>query len=275
MSRRAIALARPRVHHDALDWARRVATNGGSVSQRTLRAVSTFCDAIDRAGIRSAMYRANAFCGTGLAAALTPLYRGPSVGGTQYGSTTDTNAGGLFVEADYVETGASGGLTGNGSTKYLDTGFPMNTLPSTTSGHASVYCRNRSASTAFRGMVGVGLAAGAGFGVSTDNTVYGQWGAFANASNTTNGLLVGSRTSATSLVTYVAGSSIATNTTSTTPTASTLNAAVFVSRNSAVSHSFHDNRAYGFYSIGTGLTAAQVTALTNAVNALQATLTRS
>jgi hypothetical protein len=121
MSRRFLALTRPRVHHDALDWARRVVTNSGSVSQSTLRAVSAFCDAIDRAAIRDRFYRLNLFCGTGLNACLVPLFRGPSLVGTQYGNTTDTNNN--FVSGDYNETGASGGLNGNGSTKYLETGL--------------------------------------------------------------------------------------------------------------------------------------------------------
>ncbi len=119
MSLRLIASA-PRVHHDALDWARRVAANGGSVSQSTLRAVSTFCDAIDRAGIRDRFYRLGIFAGSNLSAALVPLFRGPSLTGTQFGNTTDTNFN--FVIGDYVETGASGGLLGNGATKYLATG---------------------------------------------------------------------------------------------------------------------------------------------------------
>lgn len=123
MSRRFMALSRPRVHHDALDWARRVVTNGGSVSQSTLRAVSTFCDAIDRAGIRSRFYRLNLLCGTGLPACLVPLYRGQSLGGTQHGNATDTNNG-AFVSSDYTETGASGGLqASSNSSKYLATGF--------------------------------------------------------------------------------------------------------------------------------------------------------
>jgi hypothetical protein len=236
--------------------------------------VSKFCAAIASAGIRDRFYRLNLFCGTGLNAALVPLFRGPSLGGTQYGGATDTNVG-PFVSGDYAETGASGGLTGNGSSKYLDTGFAMNTLPSTTSGHAAVYCRNRSSSSSFHGMVGVNLAAGNGFGVATDGTVYAQWGVFANVTNNANGLLVASRTSTTSLVAYAAGTAIVTNSTSTTPTASTLNATVFVSRNSAISHTFFDPRSYGFYSIGNGLSAADVTSLTNAVNALQSALSRA
>lgn len=269
-------LLRPRstIHPEAADWANRVRANSGSVSGTTLNAVSKFCVAIQQANIRDRFYRMGIFAGSNLAAALVPLYRGPSLGGTQYGSSTDTNNG-PFVSGDYAETGASGGLTGDGTSKYLDTGFAMNTLPSTTSGHAAVYCRNRSSSSTFRGMVGVGLAAGTGFGVATDATVYAEWGNFANASNNTNGLIVASRVSSTSLTAYVAGSSIATNTTSITPTASSLAAALFVSRNSAVSHSFFDNRSYGFYSIGLGLTASQVASLTTAVNALQTALGRA
>ena len=270
-------LLRPRatVHPEAAAWAARVVANGGSVTGTTLLAVSKFCASIASAGIRDRFYRLNLFCGSNLNAALVPLYRGPSLGGTQYGGATDTNNAFVGVGTDYAETGATGGLTGNGTSKYLDTGFPMNTLPSTTSGHAAVYCRNRSSSSSFHGMVGVNLAGGSGFGVATDGTVYAQWGAFANVTNNANGLLVASRTSATSLVAYAAGTAIATNSTSTTPTASTLNAAVFVSRNSTISNTFFDPRTYGFYSIGTGLSAAEVTSLTNAVNAFQSALGRA
>jgi hypothetical protein len=255
---------------DADDWASRVVANGGSVSDSTMDAVYRLCMQLSSAGLRQRFFRVGIFAGSGLNAALVPLYRGPSLSGTQYGHATDTNVG-PFVSSDYAE---DAGLTGNGSSKYLDTGFPMNTLPSTTSGHAAVSCKNRSSTSAFCGMVGVNLAGGSGFGVATDATVYAQWGSFANASNNANGLLVASRTSATSLVAYAAGAAIATTSTSTTPTASTLNAAVFVSRNSASSHTFFDARTYGFYSIGTGLSAAEVSALTNAVNVFQATLGR-
>ena len=116
MSRRWIALTRPRIHHDALDWARRVVSNSGTVSQPTLRAVSTFCDAIDRAGIRDRFYRLNLFCGDNLSAALVPLYRNSSSTGTQLGGLTDTNAAvsgqSPFVSGDYTLTGVLVG-TGN------------------------------------------------------------------------------------------------------------------------------------------------------------------
>jgi hypothetical protein len=124
LARRQAASA---THLEALDWASRVTTNGGSVSTETLAAVSTFCSAIDAAGIRDRFYRLNLFCGTGLSAALVPLYRGPSRTGTQYGGSTDTNIN--FVNGNYLETGATSGLTGNGANKYLNTGYPANTLP--------------------------------------------------------------------------------------------------------------------------------------------------
>lgn len=110
---------------DAADWVARVEANGGSVSTVTANAVTAFCNAIDAAEIRDKFYRLNLFCGTGLNACLVPLYRGPEFKGTQHGSVTDINNG-PFVPGDYVETGATGGLSGNGLGKYLDTGLAMN-----------------------------------------------------------------------------------------------------------------------------------------------------
>lgn len=115
-------LLRPRqnLHPDAASWASRVVANGGSVGS-SLPAVNTFCKAIAAAGIRDRFYRLNLFCGASdasLNAVRTPLYRGPSLGGTQYGNAMDTNAN--FVAGDYAE---ATGLKGNTSSKYLATGL--------------------------------------------------------------------------------------------------------------------------------------------------------
>lgn len=161
-------LLRPRqnLHPDAASWASRVVANGGSVGS-SLPAVNTFCKAIAAAGIRDRFYRLNLFCGNSdatLAAVRTPLYRGPSLSGTQFGNATDTNAN--FVAGDYVETGSSGGLTGNGSTKYLNTGFQPFASGSAIAqyGHGSLWamtlpasrlnvlgCRRESAQAAYAG----------------------------------------------------------------------------------------------------------------------------
>jgi hypothetical protein len=108
-------------HPEANAWRSAVIANGGSVSASTMRAVSKFCADIDAAGLRSLFYRLNLMCGTSdasLVAPRVPLYRGPSRTGTQYGDAIDTNVN--FVQADYQETGAGGGLKGNGTNKYLN-----------------------------------------------------------------------------------------------------------------------------------------------------------
>ena len=129
-------------HPEAADWANRVRTNGGTVSGSTLLAVSRFCRAIASAGIRDRFYRLNLFAGSNLSAALVPLYRGPSFGGTQYGNTTDTNNG-PFVSGDYVETGSTGGLTPNGTSKYLATGLnPFDAGMVETDFHTSGYFKD-------------------------------------------------------------------------------------------------------------------------------------
>jgi hypothetical protein len=237
--------------------------------------VSKFCAAIASAGIRDRFYRLNLFCGSNLNAALVPLYRGPSLGGTQYGGTTDTNNAFVGVGTDYAETGVSGGLTGNGTSKYLDTGFSMDTLPSTTSGHAAVYCPNRSFRSAFTGMVGVGTTGSTGFGISTDTSVYGVWGAFAFVANSANGMLLVSRESGSLLTTYANAASIATNTTTVTPSAIARNAVVFANRASPTVVDNFDSRRYCGYSIGLGMTAAQVSAYYTAMQAFQTALGRN
>ena len=64
------------IHPEAADWSARVVAQGASVSTATLANVSRLCYAIDAAGIRDRFLRLNVFSGTGLNAAITPLFRG-------------------------------------------------------------------------------------------------------------------------------------------------------------------------------------------------------
>lgn len=119
-------LLRPRqsLHAETANWVSRVVANGGTVRGSTAAAVDRFVKAIHAAGIRDRFYRLNLFCGNSdasLNAVRTPLFRGPSLAGTQFGNATDTNSN--FVQGDYAE---STGLVGNGTTKALDTGLPAN-----------------------------------------------------------------------------------------------------------------------------------------------------
>lgn len=129
-------LLRPRqtAHPEATAWRSSVIANGGTVSGSTFTSVSKFCKDIDAAGLRDRFYRLNLFCGTGLNACLVPLYRGPSLGGTQYGNTTDTNVG-PFVSADYSES--TGLLAAQATSKYLNTGLAASAMPA--SGYQSMH----------------------------------------------------------------------------------------------------------------------------------------
>ena len=132
----SVMAAGPTIHHEALDWATRASANGGTISTTTIRAVSEFCRDIEKAQIRSAMYRVNLFCGGNLSGCLVPLYRGPTFGGTNFGGATDTAVN--FVSGDFIETGTGGGLKGNGVNKYLRTTTGTSSIPSLLSSHLSV-----------------------------------------------------------------------------------------------------------------------------------------
>ena len=111
---------------------------GGSANSSTITAMNNFCNSIDSAGLRSKFYRLNLFCGSDLTSCLIPLYTSNSWLSPNNGFVTDTNYN--FVSNDYTETGASGGLLGNGSTKYLDTG--ISTYTAGLVGHISCYHRD-------------------------------------------------------------------------------------------------------------------------------------
>jgi hypothetical protein len=100
-------------------WIDNVYRFAGTVTPATALAVNNFCNEIEAAGIRDRFYRLNLFCGSNLNACRVPLYRGPN-SATLLGNPADANNGFVGVGTDYSE---SVGLTGNGSSKYLNTGL--------------------------------------------------------------------------------------------------------------------------------------------------------
>jgi len=122
-------------HPEALAWQTAALANGGTVTASTMQAVSDFCAAIDAADIRSSFLRMNLVCGGNLAAARTPLYRGASATGTQYGATIDANVG-PYASGNYTQ---STGLTGDGATKYLDTTLTIGTLATFGANYSNVH----------------------------------------------------------------------------------------------------------------------------------------
>jgi len=281
---------RPRqtLHPEAASWQARVVANGGTVGT-SLSAVDRFCRAIDAAGIRDRFYRLSLFCGgtsgtaVGLNSALVPLYRGQSLGGTQYGETIDINANGtnLFVGANYNETGASGGLQGNAN-RYLDTGFPTDTVPEGNR-HLSAYEIARSGSN-FQRFAGSESTSGTnqqfllGYGTSGAIPVFGFGSGstpISGSSTSVGGHWLGVNGSVGGGIIYKNGTQDGSGSAAAATPGS---ASVFVfALNRASTSSAADGYAgrLGGYSIGLAMTAAQALAYYNAMQTFQAALNRS
>lgn len=276
-------LLRPRAggfHPDAADWRTRVVANGGTVSASTMKAVDTFCKAIATAGLRDRFFRLNLFAGTGLSAALVPLFRGPSLGGTQLGNTTDTNTN--FVSGDYVETGASGGLTA-GTNKRLNTGLNQTDVGAA-SCHLSVYeaakatgaFNNRigsrtSALTHEHVLTGANPASSMAYGIDATagvrratTTSYTEAGAF----------WLGSNLSSTESTLYKNGTSVGTAS-PLARTAQSLAYFVFALNESGTAGDPMTTGRLASYSVGLGVTAEQAVAYNTAMQAFQTALTRN
>jgi hypothetical protein len=270
-----------------------VTANGGTVSTNTLAAVSTFCASIDAtSGLRAAILRLNLFCGNSdasLNAVRTPLYLSGSLGGATLGNTTDTNFN--FAQADYAETGSSGGLKGNGTTKYLNTGVSPSNISSLNSIHLSV------SGTSFEVSGDANAIGSYNGGASPGGDIYAVdiYASYVNAravrlSNysapagpqfpvisspgTSESHLIGTRTSSNLATMFRGGASAATNSTNVTATSHTRPFFVFALNNTGSPASYTAGRLR-MYSIGNGLTAAQALAFSNAVIAFNTTLGRA
>lgn len=277
-------LLRPRAtgfHPEAQGWRNRVIANGGTVSGSTLTAVSNFCRSIEAAGLRDRFFRLNLFCGTGLSAALVPLYRGQSPSGTQYGNTTDTNNN--FVSGDYVETGSTGGLKGNGSTKAINTGLALSALPSLATGHVAAWKGAGSFTGNGRALVAArtdasGTSLFRAFKLSTGgadamNGIFGKQVQVNAAPSTVNdaGLQVTDRSSSTRLDLYWRGSSVASSTTSAVPDSSSNQYFIFHDENGGADYW---PLTIAGYSIGSTMTASQHAAYYTAMLQFQTALSR-
>ena len=268
------------VHPEAAAWRSAVVANGGGTpSATTMRAVSKLCSDIDKAGIRDRFFRLGIFAGPSLNACLVPLYRGQSRTGTQFGNTTDTNNG-PFVSGDYAETGASGGLTGNGSSKYLNTGLAPSVL-SDTSRHLAAYVGSVS-NLAFSAYMACRSTGSTGFFklwmVSSTTLRYHTLGpntapTIGDVANHAAGFYHGDNDATTGYY-YRNGVESVTADTGQTPTAgATRNVLVFANNTENGVEGFSNGRLCG-YSLGAYMTATQKADYYTAMQAFQTALSR-
>jgi hypothetical protein len=268
-----------------MDWQARVIANGGTVSATTMKAVDDFCKSITTSGLRDRFFRLNLFAGGNLAAALVPLFRGPTRTGTQFGNTTDTNFN--FVAGDYTETGSTAGLKSDGSTKYLNTGFkaPAASL-SATSFHLSCYVQGAEtggSSRIFMGnatnQAGVNLTTAIGWvsagavssGVIADTT-------FPNGGSTDRQGLLLAATNGSRESTYYNNATSVVSQTSTQVDFETGTGDEFTiaARNFVGTIQLYSlNKRFRAYSLGAGMSASQVSAFNTAMQAFQTALTRN
>ena len=276
-ARWGIALAPQVSNADAQDWVNRVYQNGGTVSSATAASVNTLCDSLESASLRDRFYRLNLFCGTGLNAALVPLYRGPSLGGTQYGNTTDTNTGPV-VSGDFAD--ATGLAAGSG--KYLRTGLTQANVGTAchlafydcakaTNGYANRIGSRGASDTHEHAITNADVAttidyassAGAG-NQRARATGYTEAGAF----------WLGVNPSATSAILYKNGVSAATAT-PLARTAQNLEYWLFALNNNGSLDFNQTTGRSGGYSIGAAMDATQAAAYNAAMQAFQTALTRN
>lgn len=260
------------LHPEAKDWEAAVMANGGTVSATTLTAVSDFCKSIDAAGIRDRFYRLNLFAGTGLNAALVPLYRGQSRTGTQLGNTTDTNNG-PFVSGDFSE---SSGLKGDGTSKSLDTGLAQNAAGSLSSLHASVSFTELEASGDRAPISNNGFSVNNFVSLQAQASYLAYVASFDTASGTrttAESHLMMSRSSNSLLTLYSGGSSVGTQTATVSPGTASTTWRVFV-RQDSVNAVNRTAMRLRLYSIGSAIDGAAATAFANAVAALNTALGR-
>jgi hypothetical protein len=276
-SKWSITLAPTVSNADAQNWIDRVYANGGTVSASTASAVNQFCSAIDSAGIRDRFYRMGIFAGTGLNASLVPLYRGPSLGGTQYGNTTDTNVG-PFVSGDFADaTGLSAG-----SGKYLRTGVTQANVgvachlafydcAKPTNAYANRIGSRGATDTHEHALTSIDVATTVDYASSAGA---GTQRARATGYTQAGGFWLGINPSATSAILYKNGVSAATATPS-ARTAQDREYYVFALNNNGSLDSAMTTGRAGGYSIGLSMTAAQAAAYYTAMQAFQTALGRN
>lgn len=255
---------------DAYDWVARVIANAGTVAGPTRTLVDTFCTSAKTHNYWTKINRVNLFAGDQLIACRVPL----KVGG---GGALEVNNG-PFVAGDYTE---ATGLTGNGTSKYLDTNLNPGAALTSQDTHFGIYSRR---GTADAGIHGTQLGATQTFTFTMPsatavlvsemyNTTNGAGHVEQTGITAPYGFFIGSRTSATAHAIYQNGTLKNSNAAG-GGTISGGSVFIFALSNSGTPFG-HNSGPLAGYTIGAGLTAQNVTDYTADMKAFQDGLARS
>jgi hypothetical protein len=252
------------------DYMELIRANGGGIQVSTLQAVDLFVRTCKDAGFWGDLTEIYPLCGNDLTTSMVKL---KSAGNPLL---TAVN----MVAADYQETGSSGGVAGNGTTKYINSNFPQNAM--LLGAHMSVYLRENEANTGIHYWFGANTST-----PTTEQTILGtpngtiQQGMLgSNSASASSGAAPNAgfyyveRNSATDLQLWYQNASVASSSISVAPAYQNLN--LFVcARNANGAPSNYSAKKISFCSVGVPLTAQERTTFYNAVVALQTALNRN
>ncbi len=260
----------PAVSVDPLvnDWYDRITANGGTISQSTIDATTTFVTSLRSAGLLTKFRMLNLMAGTNIAAMTVPLI-------TNIGSAVHNAV--AMVSGDYSE--ATGAKT-DGSTKYIDTGFAPDGaaiggisayLRTAIAGAANVLigCRDSGNTQVYR-LIRSGVQSVGQFGGAVDQAQV------TDTANTPAALYHVSRTGATSLALYRNGASVASSSVSTTPVAIASSMYVLAQNPGGSPSGFSPNNTYiAGYAVDDGtLSAGDALSYYNILQTFQTSLGR-
>jgi hypothetical protein len=258
----------PYANAETSAWVARVVAAGSTVSPASAAAHDAFITAAKSGGFWSLLSRFNTYGANTLAGALVPLVN-------TVGNATDTNHN--FVSGDFS---LAVGLTGDGATKYLDTGALPSSFATTTSLHLAA-CTSTNAGNYNGFLMGsedvgntnrlefIENSGGPTFSFYTSATFYGS-----SYNTSAPGFYIGSRTGITTSGLYRNAVSKATSS-GTGNSPSSLHSIYVHAANVAGSVTSPVRDIFQSYSCGSGLTSTQATAYYNALNTLMTALGRT
>lgn len=241
-------------------WLTIIQGAGFSADQSIIDAYNTVIEDLTNDGIWNKIEHFNLLAADQFGGILYPMKGGATI--------TNVN----FVNGDYS---LAGGLTGNGTSKYLNLGFQM-TNPAT--GHIGVYQRTTLSSG---GRVLIGSSDGTHRFAIIQNSGApahtGTWGTTAGVTSVIgsfpNGLAVLDRAAATDLELYINGVEVSERTSSVTPATNGLNMFLFAQNTSGSPSSYCDNSLCGYWA-GATLTPAEHVLMTTRIEAFMDALGR-